>query len=133
MRNTQHQIKRLELELQTCVQRLMLSDELRFANIDTSVILQDFCLMFEARIVARMAGQKVQRYKHPKTWLDAFKLRWYPKFLLKRYPVEYVVLETWQCYPEYPIPREQFGQPIQYFVLQNESYDKITEDDYTKR
>jgi hypothetical protein len=38
---------------------------------------------------------------HEKTWWDAFKKRWFPQWLLKRYPVEYKT-HTIQFYATYP-------------------------------
>ena len=32
--------------------------------------------------------------KYPETWWDAFKERWLPNFLLKRYPVKYIEFDT---------------------------------------
>lgn len=124
--NTKSQIKTVNLQLQTIWQRMQLSShKISLANVETSVILNDFANSFEVTIIARMAGQKVQTYKHPKTWLDAFKLRWFPKWLQKKYSVEYVKLETWECYPEYAIPKDKFGEPVQFFMIENESYNKI--------
>jgi len=31
-----------------------------------------------------------EEHKYPETWRDAFKLRWFPKWALKRWPVRYV-------------------------------------------
>lgn len=32
-------------------------------------------------------------YEHPWTWWDAFKLRWFPKWALKRWPARYKTVE----------------------------------------
>jgi hypothetical protein len=41
--------------------------------------------------------------RYPKDWVEAFKERWFPKFLLNRYPVKYSVYEisTAVLYPNY--------------------------------
>lgn len=125
MNEYKSQIKTIELKLQHFVKRMKISPRLVIENVSTDVMLDNFCLDFEARIHARMAGQIIQTYKHPKTWLDAFKERWFPKFLLERYPVEYVIIKTWECYPAIRLP--EWGDCVQFFVLENQSYDRIEE------
>lgn len=41
-------------------------------------------------LVCTVAGKKrlEQTFEYPKTWLDAFKLRWFPKRLLAKYPAQ---------------------------------------------
>jgi len=48
------------------------------------------------------AGERVVA-EYPKTWWDAFKLRWFPRVLLSRYPVEYITVkaEFRAYYPDY--------------------------------
>lgn len=45
---------------------------------------------------------KHQEIKYPYDWWQAFKERWFPAWLLKRYPVQYhvVVLDVRALYPE---------------------------------
>lgn len=47
-----------------------------------------------ARITIKLLGRKVGdlTIKHPKTWWDSFKLRWYPYWLLKAFPPDYTTL-----------------------------------------
>lgn len=53
---------------------------------------------------ASIYGQPVQsvEYKHPSDWFQAFKERWYPKWLLKRSPVEYITYKStdYHMYPD---------------------------------
>lgn len=121
-------LKILTLQIQAVMVNARISPQsLQMANFDfTAMVINNQYLTVETKLIARMAGQKVQTYKHPKTWRDAFKERWFPAFLKKRYPIEYVKLETWECYPEYRLP-DKLGQPIQFFLLDNETYDKIKE------
>lgn len=36
-----------------------------------------------------LLGKEIETKKYPETWWDAFKERWYPKFLKKRFPVRW--------------------------------------------
>jgi hypothetical protein len=53
---------------------------------------------------------KTETIKYPATWRDAFKERWFPKWLARRYPVNYRVHEIAirTLYPNFKIsmPRE---------------------------
>lgn len=48
---------------------------------------------------------KTETIKYPATWRDAFKERWFPKWLLRRYPVNYQVHEisARTLYPNFKI------------------------------
>lgn len=70
-------------------------------------------LMLE--LVQFVATQKldVVEEKWPKDWLEAFKERWAPKWLLKKYPVQYkrMRVEAKAFYPKVPID-QRFGSPV---------------------
>ncbi len=36
-----------------------------------------------------LLGKRIEKIKYPSTWWDAFKDRWYPKFLKKRFPINW--------------------------------------------
>ena len=44
-----------------------------------------------------------QEIKYPRDWVEAFKERWFPKFLLTKYPVQYKIcrIDTHTLYPNY--------------------------------
>jgi len=44
-------------------------------------------------------GKHLETIKYPETWWDAFKARWYPKFLKKRYPPKYVEAKRYNVCP----------------------------------
>lgn len=48
-------------------------------------------------------GEKIKEIKYPKDWKEAFKERWFPKWLLKRYPVKYYRYNFKLIYPDLPI------------------------------
>jgi hypothetical protein len=41
--------------------------------------------------------------QYPKDWWEAFKERWFPKWLLKRYPVRYRVVNMKECLMNVPV------------------------------
>jgi hypothetical protein len=44
---------------------------------------------FVVRIRAAIAGQRLESFQYPADWWEAFKERWFPQRLLKRFPVQY--------------------------------------------
>lgn len=56
------------------------------------------------KVVIDVATQEEDLAKYPSTWWDAFKERWYPKWLLKRFPVEYDWIWARHTYPEVEVP-----------------------------
>jgi len=66
-------------------------------------------LVYELR--AHLASEKLSRIdvKYPKDWWQAFKEHWFPKWLLKRYPVQYHEehYDVRAFYPKVSLPQEQ--------------------------
>lgn len=93
-------------------------DRQHLINADLRIISLDFANQFELRMKARMAGQVVETHKYPLNWKEAVKERWFPKFLLKRFPVKYKLVETWHAYPTYPLPDHQ-TYAVQYLVVKD--------------
>lgn len=75
-------------------------------NIDVeqtiNFITNQVVLTFRADIV----GQKLEDFKYPADWFQAFKERWFPKWLLDKFPVKYKVLEVKALYPQLHVPPE---------------------------
>lgn len=84
------------------------------ANVDIRVHMTAMCDEFNCTISAAMAGGIVDRHQYPKTWWDAFKQRWFPAFMRRWFPITTVIVETWQCYPEWKLP-DSYGRAIQVF------------------
>lgn len=59
-------------------------------------------------VIAGRVNQEVE-VKYPKNWWQAVKERFFPKVLIKRYPVEYQVykLTATECYPEIQLKDKQ--------------------------
>jgi hypothetical protein len=47
-----------------------------------------------------VAGENVKEIKYPLNWVQAFRERWFPKFILKRWPVRYHSWKIDFLYPE---------------------------------
>jgi hypothetical protein len=58
---------------------------------------------FHAFVWAESKSAKHIEVKYPCDWKEAFKERWFPKWLLNRYPVKYkeIVLDVKAIYPEF--------------------------------
>jgi hypothetical protein len=50
-------------------------------------------------LVACVLGERIDEIKYPSNWWEAFKERWFPRVLLKRFPVDY---ENWKLEIHYP-------------------------------
>ena len=46
-----------------------------------------------------LLGKKIETRKYPATWWDAFKNRWYPKFLKNRFPVNWAHFNLYNICP----------------------------------
>lgn len=51
----------------------------------------------------------------PTTWWDAFKVRWFPDWAMKRWPAEITYLEARTYFPDLEIPRSGDRLSIHYF------------------
>lgn len=73
------------------------------------------------RIIYQLRWQtlgRVTTYTHPKTWWDAFKIRFFPMWLRRKFPEQMTVIEAYQLFPDLPFPvnsthNEYFGFPNQ--------------------
>lgn len=63
---------------------------------------------------------KSETIKYPATWRDAFKERWFPKWLLARYPVQYRIHEisTTTLYPNFKISMPRDTHVLKYQTLE---------------
>lgn len=69
------------------IHRHMLSDLV----IDAEELADHIVLNIKRELYAQHPGPGVVSVTYPKTWWQHFKLRWFPKWLLRRYPVIYNV------------------------------------------
>jgi hypothetical protein len=56
-----------------------------------------------------IAGQKLKDFYYPANWKEAFKDRWFPKWLKKKFPVKFTYLEVKALYPQLHLPKEEYA------------------------
>jgi hypothetical protein len=86
----------IQYELQKYVVMVSASDEM-LSQIDPPEIRvigdSSFEKITNMLLTWRIFERKLQDYKWPATWWDAFKVRWYPLWLLKRHPAKFKTIE----------------------------------------
>lgn len=85
-------------------------------------------LQLESEVMGRKAAERTwsDTAHWPRDWWQAFKLRFFPRWLLNRFPVKYdsrvlrVRLEDWQTFPHAafdPPPPGYLGDPVNFVIL----------------
>lgn len=103
MRDKYFKIKEYTLEKFHIRARRYISKEiLAMSKIEISDAIDEAidCLVID--LTSFVYSQKIREIKYPFDWLEAFKERWFPKWLLKKYPVQYTVYDLKRFYPEIP-------------------------------
>ena len=86
-------------KIQLCLQHRLSADFLNGGNIE--VIANHLSQDYIARIQVLIWSEKITTIAYPKDWWEAFRSRWFPKWVLSRWPVEYVKFDVRAIYPEY--------------------------------
>jgi hypothetical protein len=71
-------------------------------------------------VICGAAAMSLVEIKYPRDWREAFKERWFPSWLLSRYPVVYKThrIDVREIYPDYrPVVHDQT------FLLKLAQYD----------
>jgi len=96
------QLEKIKIGLTQRISNHLLGPEVRFSEVDSFI-----CNSVDMQIHGYVWGErgKSETIKYPATWRDAFKERWFPKWLLNRYPAQYRVHEisTTTLYPNFKI------------------------------
>jgi len=100
-------------------------DHMYYGNINSKAYIVDaICNDMMLQINGFVWGEKGVKLKvieHPKDWKEAFKERWFPNFLLKRFPVIYTTHEISfdLMYPNFKpnIPDEKYSTHCNIKVL----------------
>lgn len=58
------------------------------------------------RLEQRIATQHLKEISYPSDWKEAFKERWFPKWLLQKFPVKYTRYDAKVLYPLIQIPEQ---------------------------
>ena len=77
---------------------------------DVKFVADEITGMIILQVHGYVWAQSLCDYKHPENWKEALKERWFPKWLLKRFPVKYAVLDIKEIYPDYRIAPEVLGE-----------------------
>jgi hypothetical protein len=59
--------------------------------------------MIAEQFIFMVLGERIDKIEFPSTWWQAFKERWFPKFLLNKFPVDYKRYVVDLHYPLLPI------------------------------
>ncbi len=84
-----------------------ITDEMKAIVKIPSVLSDPLAHYFTAVIKTYVPTKLLSSYRWPKTWWDAFKLRWFTKKMLQRWPVKYDGVDI-SALINHPIPRN-FG------------------------
>ena len=91
-------LKKVKFGLTDAIDPVMIQD-LKISH--TADIVSDQII---GRIRYSLAGQEGREIKFPKDWWEAFKERWFPKWLRRKYPVVYRFYQGITLYPDYVLP-----------------------------
>ena len=93
------------------LEKLKFGLELRVSqNVDTDYLTEMIRIRAEGYVWSQDAG-KVVKFKYPADWWQAFKERWFSKWLLSRYPVVYTHKE-FRVKATYPDLTVQSHEPV---------------------
>lgn len=84
-------------------------EDFEFANLDIQYLQDRILNRSILELKARVAGNDIKTVvKYPSDWKQAFKERWFPVWLLNKYPVEYTTYDAKILYPTISIPDHQY-------------------------
>ncbi len=91
---------------------------------DISFKLDDLMQRFEFYITGYLWGddQLSKTVKYPSDWWQAFKERWFPVWMLERWPVRYTIHE-WNARIVYPQLRIQMPKETRKLVMNSFTYE----------
>jgi len=93
------------------VRKTFPSELISRSNLEIASFLEPEFDRIVLELRAYLASEKLSciDIKHPKDWWQAFKERWFPKWLLRRYPVQYHEehYDVRAFYPKVSLPEER--------------------------
>lgn len=97
--------------------RLVVEEMPFIAGLSESLLLRLDAYVWKAIDHKKLAA------RYPETWWDAFKLRWFPVWMLQRWPVKYVEVwsETSILYPDLILPNQRHVK--HHTFIREEGYD----------
>ena len=103
----------IELELQKVSIVKYLPEEFAIHNLKLSTRRDEWLRALVVKLEGYVLSENLERYEfeYPRDWWEAFKERWFPAWLLKRYPVLYTkeVVDLQVLYPKLKVslPEQQ--------------------------
>jgi hypothetical protein len=98
-------VSRVELEAMKIGLQQRLSVELLGAGVETSydALTQSVIFALRGFVWAEKESVRHQEAKYPRDWWQALKERWFPKWLLDKYPVDYhvITIDVKAIYPTF--------------------------------
>ena len=89
-------LEKLQIGLEQIV-----SHELMDGRVDMST--DNILLGVRMRLRGYIWSEQVEVIKYPADWWQALKARWFPKWALRRWPVDYIVYDVRVIYPDYRV------------------------------
>jgi hypothetical protein len=110
------QLEKIKIGLMQRVSNHLLGPEVRFSEVE-SFINNSVDMQIHGYVWGERG--KSETIKYPATWRDSFKERWFPKWLLDRYPVQYRVHEinTTTLYPNFKVSMPRDVHVLKYQTL----------------
>ncbi len=72
----------------------------------------DFCTQLGVAASMQILTETIGEHEFPMNWIEAFRERWFPGWILKRYPIKYNKIDVDAIYPsmpgEMPILKERY-------------------------
>lgn len=113
------EFKTIELEKMKFYVSQKLSEDYLIAGTECEYdyMHRDFCFRIKAYIYGQ--SKKGIEITYPDNWLEAVKERFYPKFLLKKYPVKYKIIKVDfnVLYPDFK-PVEKLGNYEAHIIVE---------------
>ncbi len=117
----------ITLQLKLLAQSVALDEKLLGCNIDVDSYMSAVSREVVANFKLAIFGStlKTETVEYPKTWWDAFKQRWYPVWLLDKYPAD-IVKVTFSAEELYPYLKFSLpeGQPVLRISKMTSNYTK---------
>lgn len=90
------------------VEKITAQRRINLSDVRASVIADQDPTILVQQLEARVVGRTIDRVvEYPADWKEAFKERWFPKWLLQKFPVKYEVYDVKVLYPSIHIPEHE--------------------------
>ena len=70
-------------------------------------------------LTRNIASQVIREITYPETWWDAFKAKWFPCWLERKFPVKYKKWKAVEMYPRMSVEGWEGGEKFRGFIEEN--------------